>query len=448
MRRTCRGAAAGAIVVLLSTHGVQAQVRLVAETLAPAPGGGLYASFPRTAAVSDAAGAFVAFNARRKGVTTGKVGIFADDDDPLTAGMAVALKDQSSPTGAQYTQLAVPSINASSEVSFSTKLRGVSQGIFIDAVSTVVLELDDAPAGMATAFFQDFSVTRITDGGDVVFRAQLGNAPVVGGVEINAGIYRCSGGPPPNCSSQGGGTGTLSAVALVGDRSDPMDPGSSAFCQLGEFDASDFGIVLRALTKVDCTDALETALYGIFRIAFSGAHETLALVGGPSEPTPPTTFYNSLDPSPVIANNGMVAFSATVAGLAVGLFRCDPAVCPGTALPVLAVQAGVASAADQPADNDLTKLTAPGVSNAGDVAFGALLVGPNGSQRGVFVHRAGSGLVETLALQDNPAPRNPPDPDAFFRSFYPPTMSSGGRVAFRARVRTSAGNRRGVYVAE
>jgi hypothetical protein len=155
-----------------------------------------------------------------------------------------------------------------------------------------------------------------------------------------------------------------------------------------------------------------------------------------------------VEPSPAIANNGMVAFNATIAGLAGGLFRCDPAVCPGTALPLLAVQAGVASASDQPPDNDLTHLSAPGVSNAGDIAFQAILVGPSGQQKGVFAHRAGSGLIETFGIQNGPAPRNPPDPDAFFRKFYPPTMSSGGRVAFRAITRTSDGNRRGVYAGE
>jgi hypothetical protein len=446
MRKTFGGALASVLLPLF-THTADAQVRLVAEKLGPAPGGGLYATFPRTAAVSDAAGPFVAFNARRKGVTTGTTGIFADDDDPLTAGTAVALKDQASSIGAQFTQFGVPSINASSQVVFSAKLRGGTQGVFVGTTSTVVLKLDDAPAGMTTAFFKDFAATRITDAGDVVFRAELGDAPVVGGIEIDAGIYRC-GGSPPNCSSQEGGTGTLTAVALVGDRSDPTDPGSPAFCELGDFDASDFGVVVRALTKVDCTDVGESALYGIFRISVAGVIETLALEGQPSEPAPPTTSYLTVEPPPAIANNGMVAFNATIAGLAGGLFRCDPAVCPGTALPVLAVQAGVASAADQPADNDLTHLSAPGVSNAGDIAFQAILVGPSGQQKGVFVHRAGSGLVETFAIQNGPAPRNPPDPDAFFRKFYPPTMSSGGRAAFRAITRTSDGNRRGVYVAE
>ena len=431
-----------ALSVLVLAATAEAQVTVVVESGDIGPGGVVYRRLPRRPAVSDAAGTQVAFNATVRGGTS-RLGIFADDDDATVPGTAIVLKDQPSPTGAQFTKFGVPSINAASRVAFSARMRASGAGVFLDGVSTVVLKLDDAPPAFPT-FFASFDNAEVTDAGDVVFKATLGNAPTVSGVTADVGIFRCTGGPSPNCSSAEAGTGTLSAVVAVGDATGA----GRTFCGLGDFDASDFGIALRASTKVDCTDGTEPAVDGIFRITYAGAVETLALVGNPSEPDPlSTTFYQKLNRGPAIANNGMVAFYGFIGAAASdGLFVCDPAVCPGSALPTLAVQAGVASAADQPADNDLVRLSAPGVSDAGDVVFRANLIGPAGRFRGLFVYRDASGQNETIALNGDVAPTQPPDPSAQFRSFRLPFMTSGGKVVFAARARGSSGSIRGIYL--
>jgi hypothetical protein len=114
-------------------------------------------------------------------------------------------------------------------------------------------------------------------------------------------------------------------------------------------------------------------------------------------------------------------------------------------------QEGIADASDQPPNNDLIRFSAPGISDAGDVAFHASLVGAIGRLKGIFVYRRGTGLIETVALKDDVAPKVVAgDPDAAFKRFaVPPRMSAGGRIAFQATVRRVSGTarqRRGVYV--
>ncbi len=442
-----RGHRWAGVLLGLAVGTAHGQVTVVVQTGDAAPGGAIYRRLPKKPAVSDAAVDQAAFIAGIQG-GAGPSGVFAEDDDATMPGTTIALKDQPSPTTAQFTRFSSPSINATSRVAFAARIRGGSAGVFQDGVSTVALKLDDAPTGAGTAFFDSFAGVAVTDAGDVVWQATLGNAPVVLGVSINEGIYRCAGGASPNCSSQGGGTDTLTAVALVGDRSVPLNPLSPAFCDLGEFRASNFGIVMRASTKVDCADPVELSVEGIFRISFGGTIDTLAMVGASSEPNPGVTFYQSLDRAPAIANNGTVAFYSIIGSLgADGIYVCDAVGCPATA-PAVVVQAGVSSASDQPPDNDLTRISSPGVSDAGDVVFRASVVSAAGRLRAILVYRDATGLIETLALKDDLAPTEPADPLATFRSFQPPVMSPGGRVGFIARIRGSSGGARAIYVVD
>lgn len=437
-------------IAFLAPLPAHAQLRVVAESLRRTPEGPavLYKRFVGLPAVSDAVGNQVAFVARVQGSLVSPLGVYAEDDDPTDTGggSTIAKKDQTSPTGANFTKFNEPSINASGRVTFPALLRAEGRGVFLDGITSVVLKLDDAPTPAGTAFFDTFPASRITDGGDVVFRTSLGNAPVVLGVDVDQGIYRCSGGVSPNCSSQEGGSSTLTPLVLRGDL-----VGGRAICEIGEYAASSYGIAFRAATQVDCTDALETPVDGVFRRAFGGGFETLALVGNASEPDPMNTTYGGVSRPPAVTNDGTVAFWSFITGLnAAGLFVCDPAICPAPTMPVLVAQEGIADASDQPPDNDLIRFSAPGISDAGDVAFHASLVGASGRLKGMFVYRQATGLIETIAMKNGVAPKVAAgDPDALFRRFVaPPRMSAGGRMAFHATVRRVSGTqrlRRGVY---
>jgi hypothetical protein len=439
------------LVLLLAPLQAHAQLRVVAESLRRTPEGPLvvYRRFVGHPAVGDAAGNQVAFGARVKGTGITPLGVYVEDGDPTDTGggSTIAKKDQTSPTGANFTKFNEPSINASGRVTFPALLRADGRGVFLDGVTSVALKLDDAPTGAGTAFFDTFPASRITDGGDVVFRASLGNAPIVLGLEINQGIYRCSGGLNPNCSSQEGGSSTLTPLVLRGDL-----VGGRTICAIGEYAASSYGVAFRATTQVDCLDTLEAPVEGIFRRAFGGGYETIALVGAPSAPDPMITTYGGVSRPPAIANDGTIAFWASITGVgAGGIFVCDPASCPTPTMATLVAQEGIADASDQPPNNDLIRFSAPGISDAGDVAFQATLAGASGRLKGMFVYRQGTGLIETVALKDGVAPKvDPGDPDAIFRRFFaPPRMSPGGRIAFQATVRRVSGTprvRRGVYV--
>jgi hypothetical protein len=443
----------GAAVALLGARPAHAQLRIVAESLRRTPEGSevVYRRFGGSPAVGDGAGNQVAFVGRVQGGTVSPLGVYAEDGDPTDTGggSTIAKKDQTSPTAANFVKFNEPSINANGRVTFSALLRAEGRGVFLDGITSVALKLDDAPTPAGTAFFASFPASRITDGGDVVFRASLGNAPVVLGVEVDQGVYRCSGGGSPNCSSQEGGSGTLTPVVLRGDL-----VGGRTICEIGEYAASSYGIAFRAPTQVDCTDTLEVPVEGVFRRAFGGGLETLALVGGASEPDPPNTTYGRVSRPPAIANDGTVAFWSYISGVnAAGIFVCDPATCPVPAMPVLVAQEGVADAADQPPNNDLVRFSAPGISDTGDVAFAASLVGASGRLKGIFRYRQATGLIETVALRNGVAPKvDAGDPDAQFRRFVtPPRMSAGGRIAFQATVRRVSGTarlRRGIYASD
>ncbi len=439
------------VIAALAPLPAHAQLRVVAETLRRTPEGPsvVYKRFIGLPAVGDGAGNQVTFVARVKGTLVSPVGVYAEDGDPTDTGggSTIAKKDQTSPTAANFTKFNEPSINASGRVTFPSLLRAEGRGVFLDGVTSVALRLDDAPTPAGTAFFEAFLASRITDGGDVVFRASLGNAPVVLGLEIDQGIYRCSGGASPNCSSQEGGSSTLTPLVLRGDL-----VGGRTVCSIGEYSASSYGIAFRATTQLDCLDTLEAPIDGIFRRAFGGGVETLALVGGASAPDPMNTTYGGVARPPAITNDGTVAFWSSITGVgAAGLFVCDPATCPVPSMPTLVAQEGTADASDQPPNNDLIRFSAPAISDAGDVAFHATLVGASGRLKGIFVYRQGTGLIETVALKDGVAPKvDAGDPDALFRRFVaPPRMSAGGRITFQATVRRVLGSprmRRAVYV--
>jgi hypothetical protein len=349
-----------------------------------------------------------------------------------------------------------------------------------------------------TGLLRDFSFARIATSGDVAFIGSISGGAVVLGVEVNEGIFRCTGGDG-NCSS---GTGTLQTLALVNDPI-PDRPGRK-LCNFTGLAASSFGVAFSATTKLDCGTASEAALLGVFRKPVAGPIVTVALQGEASEPfpTPGGTIYGLPRTAVAISDIGHVAFVATTSGVTsttttsstststsstsststtsstaivtttsssvttssvtttstsstttstatppllatTAIFLCDPATCPA-APATAAVTRGVLD----DAGNAFSTFSSPGVSLAGDITFSSRVAQPGFHGSGVYIRRSG-GDIETVALTGDPVP--PPSPSAVFKRLTdPPAMSPGGRVTFRGRIKASVAprSRRGIFLAE
>jgi hypothetical protein len=443
-----RGVTALLALVLVSSSASAQTLKAVAMEAEDAPlSGYIYRKLTRPV-VSDASDVRVAFFAvakPRPGILgTSQRGLFGEDPVVPANDGVVALKGDPSPAGPLFVRLqSPPSINADREIAWASTLKGRKGGVFRgDGTSTSLVSLFGDDPGLSGGLLETFSMAQITDDGDVVFRATINMGPEAGGATVSEGVFACTGGDG-NCSS---GTGALTHLVL---QHDPVsDRAGRAFCSFEHLAASNFGIALAATTKEGCSDEEEIPARGVFRMAFGGSIETIALEGEKSEPFPdPTgTFYGSLTRVPAISNNGIVAFHASMGGILAGdaLYVCDPAAnCPGTSGPAVVAQRG-----DVTAEGDaLRTISGPGVSDAGDVAFKARASKP----AAVGIYRVSGGEVEAVARKHDPAPKlDPLEPFGEFRSFRGNlTMSPGGRIVFMAKVKRVIGpkrNRRGIFV--
>jgi hypothetical protein len=410
-----------AAAALVSTLGIaRATIKTVALQGDPTP-------IPFTAfrrftppAISDAPGPRVADYAR----TVGKRCIFKLDPDG-GPDVKTACEHEPSPDGGFFQRLAAPTIDSADDVAWSARETFGRQGVFRGDPSTVALTGDPVPAP-GTGLLKTLSFARITEAGDVAFQATISGGAVVLGVEVNQGLFRCTGGDG-NCSS--GGTGTLDTLVLVNDAV-PDRPGRR-FCDFVDVAASDYGVVFRADTKLDCSNGGETALGGVFRQPFAGAVQTIGLVGEAAEPfpSPGGTTYVSFDTPAAIENAGAVAFVASTTGVldTSAIYRCDPPACPPARATEL-VQSG-----DLDTQGEAFHVfSAPGISAARDVAFTSRVFGAAGSLHGLFVRRQ-SGGVETIVRTGDVVPGS--SPQALFRlSLTTPAMSEGGKIAFESKI--------------
>jgi len=390
----------------------------------------------REVAVSDATGQHVAVFAQLSGPKC----LFKLDPDGGGNATAACQKDVT-PDNRLFGNFGLPSINVAGNVGFSARVTQGRSGVFQGDPAYVAATGDPVPAP-ATGLMKTFSVGGLTDAGDVVFETTISGGAVMSGVEVNQGIFRCVGGNG-DCSTQNGGTGTLTTLALVDDA--VPDRAGREFCSFAELAASTFGVAFRALTKLDCANTAEPEAVGVFRLPLAGAIETVALQGEPANSFPPsggTTYATLLEPA--IANTGMVAFRATTAGLLVtsALYRCAPATCPASPADVV-VSAGETDGAG----NVFSAFSAPGVSDVGDVAFDARIRQGPGAHDGLYIKRVG-GTLDTIAVGGDPVPGS--NPPGAFRDMARPRMSPGGKVVFpgRERVFTTHKTLRGVFVFE
>lgn len=386
-------------------------------------------------AVGDAAGEHVGFYA-----TTTKSKCIFKMDPVANTGSAVACKGGISPDARSYTSFADPSLNTAADVAFSSRTTG-SNGVYRGDPTTVDL-LGDAVPAPGSGLLNQLSLAQIADSGDVAFKSTISGGAVVGLVTIDQGIFRCSGGDG-NCSA--GGTGVLTTEVLKNDS--VPDRAGREFCDFSGLDISSYGIAFRASTQVDCSDNGESPLVGIFRMPLFGTIETVALSGETSEPfpVPAGTTYSSINSAPTINNSGTVAFGASATGN-VGrraLYLCAVGTCP-------AAPATDAVDTGQTDDdgNVFKSFSAPTISDADDIAFAAPVRGTPRVTTGLYVRRA-TPDIETVALDEDPVPGLVPA--AKFASLPPgPSISSAGKIAFRASVSRSVSPKRrtGVFVDE
>lgn len=372
--------------------------------------------------ISDAAGERVAVLA-----SIGRKCIFSidPDNDPDST---VACQRDPSPDLRQFRTFAQPTINSSSNVAWAAKVSSGRQGVYRSGPTVVSTTGDPAPAP-ATGLLDDFAYGSIADSGDVTYEATISGGAVVLGVEIDQGIFRCSGGNG-NCSGAFGGTGTLTADVLVNDA--VPDRVGRELCHFFGLSASSFGAVFVASTQLDCADGSETPLVGVFRKPVAGAVTTVALQGEPSQPftSPGGTTYRTFTGLPAISNNGFTSFLGTTTGLLTSsiLWVCNPATCP-----LAPAIAGVQQGDLDDDSNAFRSFSPPGVSDAGDIAFSSKSQPSTGGTRdGVYIRRSTSD-IETVALSNTNVPGAMPA--AIFFRVLSPSMSSGGKVAFAGRLK-------------
>jgi len=421
-------AALGALVMVDSADAVLKTVVIQGD---PSPNGGAGYRRVRVPAASDAAGERIAFLSPTDG---GGRCIFRVD--PAGGpGTAVACQRDPSPDGRLFSKMQDPSINALGVPAFASMTTFGNDGVYRGVPPTVVALTND-PVGLV--FIDDPTYASISDAGDVVFVAAL-----TGGAPGDAAVLRCSGGDG-NCSPNTvpPGTGTRTTLARVGDAI-PDRPGRE-LCTLIAARTSSFGVAFTATTKLNCADNLEVPANGLFRRAFAGVVETVALVGEASGVGPTT--WAAFRGTPTIANNGKVGFQASLVGTpSSGLFMCDPAICPA-ASPIAAVELGE----NDGSGNAFRFFSAPSVSSAGDLAFNARVSGGTiGLSNGLYIWRSATDTFTPVAMKNDPVPGLL---GAIFTNLLqgPPSMSSGGKVAFKSKIKRPAAprNRVGIFIEE
>lgn len=425
----------GALVaaLVLAPTLAQAAIKVVAQQNDPSPLAGFTYQRFGDLDISDAPGERVVVYGRLRG----RQCLFRidPDNDPDST---VACQRGVTPDQRALRRIGPPSINATSAVAFAARVSQGRSGVYRDGISIVALFGDTAPCVGAAPILEQLAYGRITDSGAVGFTATMTGCTVP---EVNDGVFMCSGGNG-NCSTQAifGGTGVRTTIALAGDMV-PDRPGRF-FCDFHELDASDYGVVFRASTKLDCANNAEIEATGVFRRTFPalGLIQTIALQGEAGNPPATTLGVPTL--APAISNTGMVAFAAgaTTGSLTTAyLYLCDPATCP------LAPAEPAASLGQADDDGNVFKtFSAPGVSDSGDVGFSARVRGATRINDGLFRAIRIPAMpfdIQKIAVSDDPVPGTVPT--AFFRALPGPSaMSPSGRVVSRATIVRSVTPRR------
>jgi hypothetical protein len=421
-----------ALALALGPGAAHAQLGEVAAIGDESINTGLFYRDLRNPQVSDSPGAAVIFHAQTRTAVKPVVRrecIFALDG--TGAGTEVAcIKDPSPALGRAYLKFGEISANSAGLAAFVADLTGEASGLFRSDDTTVVLvgTAVALPDPLVGTLEEVLSPAVINTGGGVVFHGAIAGVPDA----RDQAIFGCGGGNG-DCTGLPGATGSLTPLVIKSDA--VPDRPDRVFCTFDTVNASDYGLVFRALTReVNCGGG--GSRVGIFRMPYGGAVETLALEGEASEPAPAPggTVYGTFPGKPDIADDGKVVFVAGTANLfeARNVYLCVPGTCPA-ARPAVVVAAGVVD--DE--GRSLNKLNTATISNAGDIAFDAA---SKGGGCGVYIRRFSDGDIETVAARGTAVPDAP---GSTFRCFGPPAISAGGNLAFRGTFRRSVAPRQG-----
>jgi len=383
-------------------------------------------------------------------------GAFAHDPDG--GGHTVGLKFDVTAESDLIRKVVDWDIDSEGNAVYIAKTSG-GRGIYREGPSTVVLSSMPA-AGLASGVLKEFEFVQSVFGSDtlgdpfgsegldlfgsdttgneaVVFLAKVPGGPVVDGVELDQGVYACAGGDL-NCFA---GTGTLSL--LVTNNTPVSNVPGRELCGIRKLAASAYGVVVKGESKDDCTDNAEIGLLGLFRKAYNGPLEMLAILGGPAQPDPAPggTTYSDLGKRFDMNDSGQVVFLARTAGVSSkrSLYLCDTA-CPATPAEQAVPMNMLAPNGDPISD---LRAISTRISNAGEIAFWARTKGLNGRSTFILLRQTNGTLV-TVAEEGGVAPKlDPADPIALFRRFDREiSISPGGRVAFKAKIKRAYGPKR------
>jgi hypothetical protein len=430
-RRVARSIVAATVLGAVAAASAVAQVESVAETKDAAPGGGTYRGLRRPDVAGSGAAAFLA---KVKTASGNVLGIY-ETTAPMV-GAAVVLRDDTVPVaGGRFRRFSRPAINGGGTVAWQARIAGgpFGHGIFAEsAAGTIVAASDDPNPGSAGGTIDRPSRPEISDNGDVVFYARLRSA------SADEGLFRCVGGNG-NCSPYGG-TAVLEQLVVTGDTyTDSVDAASREVCELSEnFDVSNWGIAFRATTAPagGCSGA---AVRGVLRMPFGGAIEAIAKDGDPADPGPSSVHFR-FDGAPAINNAGDVAFlGETLNPVQEVVYHCTVAGCPVAGV---TPQAFVLQGASDGGGSTVTRFKSVGISDAGDVAFHAVVRDPDKRGLGVYLARYPSTTLERLAVKKDIVV-----PEGELRRIERPAMSTSGHVAFRGKVKNAiVGGRFAIFV--
>ncbi len=401
-------------------------VSTVAQAGASSPISGAEYRTVKLPNVGDAPSFPVAFRAFVKGLSVKKRGLFAAASGG--SGTLLVEKGQLTPFGTgQYRTFSRPSVDSSGTIIWLSRASGIGLGVFQhDGVTdrSVFAQGIPIPSG---GTLNKISLPSICGAGGVV-----AHATVSGGL-IGEGIFQCAGGDM-DCMA---GSGTLAEMLIEG--SAVADRPGREFCSFETgVRCSDWGIVFRASTKLNCSDAGESALGGVFRMAFGGAVETLALEGEAADSIAllPSPSYSSFRDPPEINSAGNVVFRARVTssgGNEEGLYECDPAAsCPAVTATARFASGGLDTFVPT---NAVARIASPGIDDSGRIVFFASARN-NGIGRAIYKLEPAAAQPDLVAYDGAGIPDQP---GATIRRPFVPHVSPAGKIAFRARVKNAVG---------
>ena len=359
-------------------------------------------------------------------------GIFTEDVS--NPGTIEALKHQAAPGAQAFKKFYPPCMNVFGETTWQARLSGGGRGVFRSGPLVAMQAADPVAGGVLDQFSRR---PTNNDNGDVVVHATLF------GAASPEGLFRCPG-AVGDCSAA---PGSIEALVLIGDA--VSDRPGREICDLLPSDGvihtrvSNYGIAFVADTKFDCADPFELPLRGFFRQAFGGPIETLALQGEATVVA--GTTYSGIAGSVSINNVGTVAFNTRSVGVVSdsGIYRCEVGLCPGTFAELI-----MRDGQSDGMGNVLKRPSHVGITDAGDVAFYNSVWNATGSDGlGVYFFRDADSSFDRGAVRGDLAPLPGGAVGVFKRVYAPGCMSTGGRVAFRAKVKSS-GSSEAIYTFE